>query len=190
MVTFLAALVAGILSSVITLVFGQPLQHYFWTRQRQAERQLAIINDVHTLAAELQFLLRYKPEDIIDRQERLYSAFHRVATSVETLFSEVAADRLHVVSEPMEYIMRLREPRQLAERPQLDDQLLSALLDALAALYQDVGIPTPPPAQWMRVHAWQPLQVRIWDHPRQYWRVSGWPTLQRWGAQARTRWHR
>jgi len=39
MITFLAAVCAGLISAVTTLFLGPLIQHYFWTRQRHAERQ-------------------------------------------------------------------------------------------------------------------------------------------------------
>jgi hypothetical protein len=57
MITFFAALCGGLVSAVITLVLGQPLQHYFWTRQRYAERPFAVIEKLNTLAAEVYVFL-------------------------------------------------------------------------------------------------------------------------------------
>jgi hypothetical protein len=190
MVTFLAALVAGILSSVITLVFGQPLQHYFWTRQRQAERQFAVIDEVCTLVAELLFLVRLNPEEIDARQEQLYTRLGRTVTGVVSLFSDTAFENFRTILRPMETIIRMGAASPPEERGQLYDQLIDTVKGAMAALYREVGIPAPPPAQWMREHAWQPLRAQVWDRPQQYWCTTCWPTLKQWGAQARTRIHR
>lgn len=34
---------------------------------------------------------------------------------------------------------------------------------------------------------WRHVRVRLWGPPWKYWSERGWPTLRRWGAQARTR---
>jgi len=185
--TYVIQALVGIAAALLTMVITPSLQRYFWTRQRHAERQLTIIDELRSLAAELQFLVWWKPEDISARQERLYTALYRAGTSVDSLFSEAALDSFLAVSKHMEAIIRLTAPNSSQPRSQLHEQLMTALLDALIVLYRDVGIPPPPPRQWVREHAWQPIRTHVWDHPWQYWCESCWPTLQRWGTQARTR---
>jgi hypothetical protein len=51
--TLLIAPLIGIASALLTILLTPTLQHYFWRRQKCAERQLAIIDEVRTLTAEL-----------------------------------------------------------------------------------------------------------------------------------------
>jgi hypothetical protein len=188
MITFLAALCGGLVSAAITLFLGQPLQHYFWTRQRHAERQLVLIDEVRQLGAELQFLVWHNPEEIGARHERLKTAFLKAATNVESLFSRAASDTFLDMSGAMEAVMDLRKkaisPQQ---RSELNRQLMGAFVDTVAALYRDIGIPAPTLDQWFHAQVWQPLRTRVWDHPRRYWYERGRPGLQQWAAQVRTR---
>src|SRR5882724_11405793 len=56
----LAALMSGAVSALITLGCTQPIQHYCWKRQRQAEHQLAVIVEVNRRAAEfLEYCAKY-----------------------------------------------------------------------------------------------------------------------------------
>lgn len=187
MITFFAALFGGLLSAVITLTLGQPLQHYFWTRQRHAERQFAVIEEVCTLVAELLFLVRLNPAEIDARQEQLYTRLGRTIIGVASLFSATAVESFRTVLSPMETILRTGAASPPEERGQLYDQLMDAVRGAMATLYQEVGISAPPPARWMPEHAWQSLRAQVWDRSQQYWRMSWWLALQRWGAQVQTR---
>jgi hypothetical protein len=187
MIAFFAALCGGVISAVITLTLGQPLQHYFWTRQRQAERQLAVIDEANSLAAEVHFLL-LSGEDITPRAEKLFVLLGRTAANVHTLFSKEGYEAFEVLNKTIGVATLQVSPERTPEqRNELSGLLIRAQNHALEILYREMGIPAPSFGQWMREYAWQPLRGQVWDHPRRYWRDSGWPALQRWGAQIRER---
>jgi hypothetical protein len=141
-VTLLIAPLIGIASALLTILLTPSLQHYFWRRQRYAERQFAVIEEVRTLAAELQFLVLHQPEEISTRREQLYTMYYKVTTSVNNLFSDAAWDQFHPASSTMEDILRGAPlPEQ---NTQLSNRLITTMLDALDALYQDMGIPPTP----------------------------------------------
>ena len=208
MTTFIPVFLGGVVSALVTLLLGQPLQYYFWRRQRHAERQLAIIEGVNKLTAEVQFLLM-SGEDISSHNESLSKVMSATIANVTALFSPqraAAFDYLHPV---IAKALRLPTESPREQRLILATELMYAHHMALIYLYKDMGIPPRRPALWMWEHAWLPitrrgtqawkwmrggawplLWGRVWDHPQQYWRMSCWPTLCRWGAQVRTRWWR
>jgi hypothetical protein len=51
-------------------------------------------------------------------------------------------------------------------------EFLHAREAALRALYRDMRMPPTPLAPWVWEHAWQPLRVKVWERPRQYWCTS------------------
>jgi hypothetical protein len=143
--TFMTMLIpvflGGVVSALVTLVLGQPLQHYFWRRQRLAEWQLAVIDQLTILAAELQFLLLYQPEEIDSRREQLATALYRVATRAVDLFSPPAYERFRVVLRTIENILRMSTPIPPEQGVKLHKQLLIESVDALAAFSNDMHIP-------------------------------------------------
>jgi hypothetical protein len=147
------------------------------------ETQIAEMYLFGALGIKPQFLVLHQPEEINTRQEQLSTNLFKVATSVDSLFSEAAWDQFSPALSSMEGL--LREPPPPEQRTQRYNQLLKAILDALSALYDDMGIPPIPPWPWIQKHAWQPLCVRVWERPWQYWHRRGWSTLQRWGGQMR-----
>jgi hypothetical protein len=141
MTTFITVFFGGGVSALVTLVLGQPLQHYFWQRQRHAERQIAAIEEMSALTAELQFLVMHQPEEINTRREQLFTTLLKVTTSVDNRFSRAAWDQFSPALQSMEEI--LQEPPLSAEqRTQRYTQLLRMILEAHYALYRDMGIPS------------------------------------------------
>jgi hypothetical protein len=180
----------GVVSSLLPLLLGQPLQHYFWRRQRYAERQFPIIEELNTLVAEVHYLLiaqRFSPK----AQESLYKTLTLASGNVRSLFSLSSVQQCQALHEVMRSALNASLNATDTADPEPQHQVLQQLQEAhrsaLIALYRDMGIPPSPPAQWIREHAWHPLRVQVWDRPQQYWCTRGWPTLQRWGAQARTK---
>jgi hypothetical protein len=188
--TLLIAPLIGIASALLTILVTPTLQHYFWRRQRSAELQLAVIDEMRTLAAELAFLVSHQPEEISIRRERLFGTLFRVATSTSNLFSEAAYNHFRAALQPMENILSMEELSLREQRTKLYNQIVQGSIGALKALYEDMGIPPTSPRQWMREHAWQPLRGLVWACRQRAWHERGWLILQRWGAQVRTRIHR
>jgi hypothetical protein len=155
--TLLIAPLIGIASALLTILLTPTLQHYFWRRQRHAERQLAVIDEMQTLAAELLLLVLHQPEEISARREQLYATLFKVATSVESLFSDAAWERFHPTLRSTEDILQEPPPpEQRIHVHQVHKEFLTATVDALAGLYQDMGILAPVPRQWMRTRIRQP----------------------------------
>jgi hypothetical protein len=186
MITFLAALCGGIISAVITLTLGQPLQHYFWTRQRQAERQLVAIDEANRLAAEVGSLL-ITGEDIVPRTENLYIGLGTTTANVATLFPEAGHNAMTMLNESIAAAIRLSPGMTREQRDELAVHLADVQNNAIKALYHEMGIPAPPPGQWIREYAWQPLRAQLWNRPQRLWHENGRPMLQRWRAQIRTK---
>jgi hypothetical protein len=46
-IPFLVGVVVGITSALLTILLTPSLQHYFWTKQRQAERQFALLDGLN-----------------------------------------------------------------------------------------------------------------------------------------------
>jgi hypothetical protein len=155
MTDFVSALGGGLISSVITLICAQPIQHYFWKRQRQAERRLAVIDEVSRLAAE--FLDRCanvtEPSGLhsYGLRETFFQELHAAEGQVEVLFSAPAfkefVNMQHLISPG------LQEPR-----PAPTEAFRQARKVALTVLYKEVGIPVLP------LRAWQKLQKVIKPH--------------------------
>jgi hypothetical protein len=181
MITFIAASCAGIVSSVMTLVIGQPPQHYFWRRQGHAERQLAIIDQLNTLAAELRFLLLRKPEDIDGRRERLFMTLTTAMASVRGLFSSRANQGFMALEGAMLSVLLQANRGDARGCDHIDSNLHAAHHKALRV--QEAGFPALSQRQWLRGHARHPLRAQVWDRPQQYWRERVRPKLQkRWVA--------
>jgi hypothetical protein len=72
--TVLLAAMVGVVSALLTIFLTPRLQHYFWTRQRTAERQLAVIEEMNKLVAEMRWVLSNQ-EGNRNRLERLFITF-------------------------------------------------------------------------------------------------------------------
>src|SRR5918994_7077866 len=93
MLTLLIAPLIGIASALLAIVLTPTLQHYFWRRQRHAERQLAIIEEVNTLAAGLHAFQVIQGDPDLDRREQFYVRVVKVRNNVTGLFSDQAVQR-------------------------------------------------------------------------------------------------
>jgi hypothetical protein len=169
MITFLVVVCGGLVSAVITLPLGQPLQHYFWTRQQHGERQMAIIEEMNTLAADARGLLMH-PEKTADRQLQLYSMLLKASVNVQGLFSEPLFQCFMSLDHAVRAAIRQAETTYHDARFLIDKHLLFSHSTSLIAMYHDMGIPAPPFGQWLQAQWWDPL-LRGWC---ERW----WPTLQ------------
>jgi hypothetical protein len=140
MITFLAALSAGLLSAVIALIFGQPVQHHFWTQQREAERRLRVIDELNKLTAE--FLIRFRmharatPPAPFRIDNDFHVALTMAAHDAEMLFPAAA----------FQAYKRLEEMLGASTDRRIDDftfAFVEARKAAFQALYKEVGIPSP-----------------------------------------------
>jgi hypothetical protein len=183
-IPFLVGAVVGITSALLTILITPSLQHYFWTRQRHAERQLAVIDEVNTLSAEARgFLLHpellHHAERIADRQLQLYNMLLKAHVNVKGLFSESVFNEFVSLDHVIRGAISQAETADFETRHRIDKQLLFTHYLGHIAMYRDMGIPAPPFGQWLRVQWWDPL-LRGW---RERW----WPTLQQWMVTGTTR---
>jgi hypothetical protein len=182
MVTFITVFFGGVISAVVTLVLGQPLQHYFWRRQRYVERQFAMIEELNAIVAAVDTQLVTEPLSR-EVQQSLYQRMVTLTANIRPLFSPPAVEPCQALRRAIRGL-RAVDPNIRAE---IRLHIQEVHQDAIRALYQDMGIPPTPPGQWIREHAWQPLRTQVWERPQQYWDTTCWPTLQRWGATSTTR---
>lgn len=168
MATFITVFFGGVISALVTLVLGQPLQHYFWRWQRHAERQLAVIEEVTRITAEVNFLLQAPRELMSDREdlrcryERLYLALEATAAQVKVLFSGAGIETFQALEEALRAgLYQLGEEWPLEQRRPVVGQLLAYRLATLTFLYREMGIPPRPPWLWFREHVWLPLRARM-----------------------------
>ena len=130
MITFLTALFGGVISAVITLVLGQPLQHYFWRRQRQAERQLVIIDEVNRLASEFMTNFLAHPKGCLTPD--FFRQLRAAGANVNVLFSERTVQVFH----RLEVLVTSYAPDQHLLGPRQDqnvDDFIQTQNDALRA---------------------------------------------------------
>ena len=95
--TAIIAAFVGIVSALLTNFLVPNLQHYFWKRQRQADRQLTVIDEVTKLGSEFVFLLqRAKGSqiDFSDREEHLHIALITTFVATQALFSIAGVEEL------------------------------------------------------------------------------------------------
>jgi hypothetical protein len=135
---------------VLTLLLGQPLQHYFWRRQRYAERQFAVIDGVNRWAAEVEYYLvtqRFSPESA----QELYKTITMLGGNVRTLFSLQAVQQCQALHAVMTEGL---DETDTEHRNQIRAQFQERHRDALKVLYKDMGIPPRSLWRWLREHRW------------------------------------
>jgi hypothetical protein len=159
-VTAIISAFVGIASALLTIFLTPNLQHYFWKRQRQAERQFAVIDEVSKLGSEYRFLLwRAKdgPLDISDREEHLLITLHATAVTIQALFSAAGAEEFRRFLRTFE-VVRASPERQ---DPQQVALIVQAHSNLLITLYKEVGIPAPSLPHYWHENFVPPLQ-RVW----------------------------
>lgn len=164
MITLISVFFGGVVSALVTLWVGQPLQHYFWRRQRHAERQFAIIDEVNKMAAEFRYRSNRDPHGYKPTEE-FNLALQEVTAKVKVLFSESAFNSFTNLDKAIQQA-ELRP----TERPlDMTTRLQQAHDTALKALYKEVGIPAPSLGEWFQVKVCLPLT--------KYGRETLWPKL-------------
>jgi hypothetical protein len=94
MMTLIPIFLGGVVSSLLTLLLGQPLQHYYWRRQRYVERQFAMIQELNTLIAAIEPRLAGLVSGIISQEERqTYQEMIGLLANIRALFSPPAFER-------------------------------------------------------------------------------------------------
>ena len=172
MMTLIPIFLGGVVSSLLTLLLGQPLQHYFWRRQRYVERQFAMIEELNTLVAAMDFRLVAGTLSHEERQS-LYQRMVGLTTNIRTLFSPPAFERCQALRRAIRAGLSATDH---GFRGEIRRHIQEIHQDALRALYQDMGIPPTPPRQWMQEHTWQPLTR--WGGQGQRWmQEHTWPSL-------------
>ena len=157
MTTFITVFFGGVISALVMLFVGQPLQHHFWRRQQQAERQLAIIDEVKPLAAE--FLYHYMED--YDKDPRLnlsptfFQAFDAAGSQVQVLSSASAFQAFKQMA-GLIGAWRIGEQQQ-----QRIEEFIQAREVAFRALYHDMDLPTPP--------LWHRIRTGVRDILQQPW---------------------
>jgi hypothetical protein len=164
MITTLASIFfGGVVSALVTLFAGQPLLHYFWIRQRQEERQIAIIDQVAQLAAQFHYhCMEYFYSDDPDQDseefrrsrrfrltDAFFEAFDAAGSQVRVLFS---ASAFQAFTQMEQWIGPRRQNEQLAERSK---NFIAAREATLRALYHDMDIPAPSFGQWLKAQLWR-----------------------------------
>jgi hypothetical protein len=149
MTTFITVFFGGVISAVVTLLLGQPLQHYFWRRQRLAERQLATLDEFNKVTAQLLHhcwkdyetaAAEQRAPRLLDQGEPVLLALSVLQAQVRVLFStspvEAAEDLVHRLVALGDSVPD--KPWQEAVAP-----VTQARERALRVLYKDMGIPLP-----------------------------------------------
>jgi len=160
--TAIIAAFVGIASALLTIFLAPNLQHYFWTRQRQAERQLAIIDEMNKLIAEYLWECCRGYDDAssrnepIDLDEQFLERFMPALLAAEAqgiaLFSSSTRQVVNEISSLMH--------QGPTGKPWHDflAAFYKARMSAFHALYQEVGIPAPPLAAYIQETFAPPLQ--------------------------------
>jgi hypothetical protein len=145
MATLITVFFGGVISALVTLFLGQPLQHYFWRRQRLAERQLATLDEFNKVTAQL---LHYCYMDYDtgaaehrapkgDPNEPALLALSILQAQVKSLFS---ISTIEAAEELVDQLVALGDSVPDKPWPQAVGPVAMARVKALRALYQEIGI--------------------------------------------------
>jgi hypothetical protein len=168
-VTAIIAAFVGIASALLTNLLVPNLQHYFWMRQRQADRQLAVIDEVTKLGSEFVFLF-HKAQgagvDIGDREEHLHTALSIAFASTDALFSSVGVTEFRQFLSTIAAVHISLERQDPTQFTQIQRFIMDAHANLLKALYKEVGIPASSPMDYLHGVFVPPLQ-RGWISTRE-----------------------
>jgi hypothetical protein len=146
--TLIPIFLGGVVSSVLTLLLGQPLQHYFWRRQRLAERQLAALDEFNQVTAQVLHLCHIDYDTAAaehrapkgDAQDPVALALSVLQPRIRVLFSTSAVE---AADELMDQLVALGGSVPDTPWLQAVAPIVRARERALRALYKDMGIPLP-----------------------------------------------
>jgi hypothetical protein len=164
--TILIAAFVGITSALLTIFLTPNLQHYFWMRQRQTERQLSLIDELNKVVARLVDLCSTdydtaaaeRRPPLFDPDEPALLELSVLRVQVVVLFSGPA---IEAVEELVRRLVALGNSVPDTPLQQVANSIAQARVKALRALYQEIGIPTPSLGNFLRGHLTPPLQ-RLW----------------------------
>jgi hypothetical protein len=151
MTTLIAAFIAafvGIASSLLTIFLTPTLQHYLWTRQRLAERQLAVLDEANKITAEVlhHCLADYDTAAAEHRAPRM-DPHEPVLLALWTLQGPVRALFSRTAREPFEELVGqiVALGSAVPDRPWLQavEPVAQTRVKALQALYREIGIRLP-----------------------------------------------
>jgi hypothetical protein len=148
MTTLIPVFLGGVVSSLLTLLLGQPVQHYFWRRQRLAERQLATLDEFNKVTAQVldHCYMDYDTAAAEQRAPRLDQgdpallALSVLQPQVRALFSASSKEATEAL---VDQLVALGS--SVPDKPwsQAVAPIAQARERALRALYKDMGIPLP-----------------------------------------------
>jgi hypothetical protein len=132
-IAFVAGLVGGLGSSLLTIFLTPRLQHHFWKLQRREELRLVVINEFNGLRAE--FLTGYiaAPTTYAPSAD-WHKAFTALSSNIKTLFSDGA----FVAFKAAEVMIGPGKPGLGALGQQTANDFVEARDAALRALYREV----------------------------------------------------
>jgi hypothetical protein len=164
--TVLVAALVGITSALLTIFVTPNLQHYFWTRQRQAERPLSLIDELNKVIARFVHLSSLDYDTATAEHRPLQLAVDDpvllelsvLRAQVMALFSDPA---IEAVEDLVGQLSALGS--SVPDKPwrQVANSVAQARVKAVQALYQEVGIPAPSLGTFLQAHLSPPLQ-RLW----------------------------
>jgi hypothetical protein len=159
MTTLIPIFLGGVVSSLLTLVLGHPLQHYFWRRQRLAERQLATLDKFNKATAQVLHLCLMDYDSAAaehrapkgDPHEPVWLELSVLQAQVRVLFSPSSGE---AAEELVDRLVALGSsvPDNLWQEAVAP--VTQARERALRVLYKDMGIPPRSPWRWLREHIW------------------------------------
>jgi hypothetical protein len=143
--TLIPVFLGGVVSSLLTLLLGQPLQHHFWRRQQYTQRQFAVIDGLNSWAAEVEYY--FVTQRFSSGSNDFYKTLVMLSGSMRTLFSVRAVEQCQALHAVMREGLAATDPEH---RTQIWQQFQEAHRDAIKALYQDMRIP-PRWLPWLRI---------------------------------------
>jgi hypothetical protein len=142
---FLVGAIVGIMSALLTILITPNLQHYFWRRQRHAEWQFAMIEELNMLIAAMEPRLAGLVSGVMGQEERqTYQEMVGLLANIRALFFPLASERCQALHQAIRAGWSATDPEL---RGRMRQHIQEIHQDALRALYQDMGIPPTPPGQ-------------------------------------------
>jgi hypothetical protein len=140
-ITFLAAIISGVLASLITNLAAPRLQHWFWKRQRLEEIRFAVIAEVNRLAA--QFVMSYIGKDMPDYIAQLAPVFFEsweiLDGQVRLFFSPATHQKFSRLFE-LTLLYGFYSQQETQDIIPRINQFREARQETLKALYTEIGI--------------------------------------------------
>jgi hypothetical protein len=128
--------------SLMTIFLSQPVQHWFWKRQRRADLRFAVVNKINELASE--FAVSYVlGKDIVEESPEglvtFYRSWHIVAAQARVLFSKSTYNAVEHM-EVMMVAVPLHSRQEVMDRVPRHTEFVKRRDTALRAMYKEIGI--------------------------------------------------